>query len=104
MTHLSSFFYTFYSKFVYNYFLNLFHFYLVSFVFFILSIILSVKEAMTPIQFNCWGLPEVDKESMQTSEPNVFCGGDFARFANTTVESVNDGKQAAWYMHRYTYR
>ena len=56
---------------------------------------------MAPIQFNRWGLPEVDKELMQTSEPSVFCGGDFAGFANTTVESVNDGKQAAWYMHRY---
>ena len=64
-------------------------------------VLFSVKEAMTPIKFNRWGLPEVDKESMQTSEPNVFCGGDLAGFANTTVESVNDGKQAAWYMHRY---
>ena len=38
---------------------------------------------------------------MTTSEPNVFCGGDLAGYANTTVESVNDGKQAAWHMHRY---
>ena len=38
---------------------------------------------------------------MVSSEPNVFCGGDLAGCANTTVESVNDGKQAAWHMHRY---
>ena len=38
---------------------------------------------------------------MATSEPNVFCGGDLAGVANTTVESVNDGKQAAWYMHMH---
>ncbi len=38
---------------------------------------------------------------MATSEPNVFVGGDLAGSANTTVESVNDGKQAAWYIHQY---
>ncbi|NWR59918.1 DPYD dehydrogenase, partial [Bucorvus abyssinicus] len=61
----------------------------------------QVKEAMAPIKFNRWGLPEVDPETMQTSEPWVFAGGDIGGLANTTVESVNDGKQASWYMHRY---
>ena len=56
---------------------------------------------MAPVNFNRWGLPEVDQETMQTSEPSVWCGGDLAGFANTTVESVNDGKHAAWYMHQY---
>ncbi|XP_075792703.1 dihydropyrimidine dehydrogenase [NADP(+)] isoform X2 [Pelodiscus sinensis] len=62
---------------------------------------LKVKEAMNPIKFNRWGLPEVDPETMQTSEPWVFLGGDIGGLANTTVESVNDGKQASWYMHKY---
>ena len=48
-----------------------------------------------------WNLPEIDPETMATSEPNVFCGGDLCGYANTTVESVNDGKQAAWFMHKY---
>ncbi|XP_056353155.1 dihydropyrimidine dehydrogenase [NADP(+)] isoform X1 [Oenanthe melanoleuca] len=61
----------------------------------------KVREAMAPIKFNRWGLPEVDPETMQTSEPWVFAGGDIGGVANTTVESVNDGKQASWYMHRY---
>ncbi|XP_077189098.1 dihydropyrimidine dehydrogenase [NADP(+)] isoform X2 [Paroedura picta] len=61
----------------------------------------KVKEALSPIKFNNWGLPEVDPESMQTSEPWVFAGGDIGGMANTTVESVNDGKQASWYMHKY---
>ncbi|RMC08460.1 hypothetical protein DUI87_14704 [Hirundo rustica rustica] len=61
----------------------------------------KVREAMAPIKFNRWGLPEVDPETMQTSEPWVFAGGDVGGIANTTVESVNDGKQASWYMHRY---
>uniref|UniRef100_A0A673MLS6 Dihydropyrimidine dehydrogenase [NADP(+)] n=1 Tax=Sinocyclocheilus rhinocerous TaxID=307959 RepID=A0A673MLS6_9TELE len=57
--------------------------------------------AMAPIRLNRWGLPELDPESMQTSEPWVFAGGDVAGLANTTVEAVNDGKQASWHMHRY---
>ncbi|KAJ7395280.1 Dihydropyrimidine dehydrogenase [NADP(+)] [Pitangus sulphuratus] len=61
----------------------------------------KVREAMAPIKFNRWGLPEVDPETMQTSEPWVFAGGDIGGLANTTVESVNDGKQASWYIHRY---
>lgn len=61
----------------------------------------KVVQAMAPLKFNSWGVPEVDPETMVSSEPNVFVGGDLAGVANTTVESVNDGKQAAWYMHQY---
>ena len=56
---------------------------------------------MAPIEFNKWGFPEVDPETMRSSEENVWVGGDLAGVANTTVESVNDGKQAAWSMHQY---
>ena len=38
---------------------------------------------------------------METSEPWVFCGGDLAGVAQTTVESVNGGKQASWHIHKY---
>lgn len=61
----------------------------------------TVVKAMTPLKFNKWGLPEVDQTTMSSSEAGVFCGGDIAGVANTTVESVNDGKQAAWHMHKY---
>lgn len=50
---------------------------------------------------NQWGLPETDPNTMVTSESDVFCGGDVTGTAQTTVESVNDGKHAAWTMHRY---
>ena len=56
---------------------------------------------MAPIKLNKYGLPEVDDVTMQTSEPSVFCGGDIAGVAQTTVESVNDGKQASWFIHKY---
>ena len=34
----------------------------------------------------------IDPETMQTSEDWVFAGGDVGGVAQTTVESVNDGK------------
>lgn len=45
--------------------------------------------------------PQVNAESMSTSAEGVFCGGDLAGVAQTTVEAVNDGKQAAWHIHRF---
>lgn len=61
----------------------------------------QVLEALEPIELNSWRLPKVDLRTYRTSMPQVFCGGDLAGVANTTVESVNDGKTAAWYMHCY---
>ena len=61
----------------------------------------TVKSAMEPMKFNSWGLPVVDTKTMQSSVEWVFCGGDIAGVAETTVESVNDGKNASWHLHRY---
>ncbi|KAF5303934.1 hypothetical protein FQA39_LY01719 [Lamprigera yunnana] len=59
----------------------------------------STIEALSPLQLNENNLPVVDLEKMQSSHPSVWCGGDVAGVAETTVESVNDGKTAAWYIH-----
>lgn len=57
---------------------------------------------MAGVKLNRWGLPEVDENTMQSvSCPRVFVGGDLAGVTETTVEAVNDGKTAAWYMHCY---
>ncbi|XP_014473773.1 PREDICTED: dihydropyrimidine dehydrogenase [NADP(+)] [Dinoponera quadriceps] len=61
----------------------------------------SVRCAMAPVKMNKWDLPEVNEATMTTSVPGVFCGGDLAGVSQTTVESVNDGKTAAWYIHKY---
>ncbi|EFN81057.1 Dihydropyrimidine dehydrogenase [NADP+] [Harpegnathos saltator] len=61
----------------------------------------SVKRAMAPVKINKWNLPEVNEATMTTSVSGVFCGGDLAGVSQTTVESVNDGKTAAWYIHKY---
>ncbi|XP_001604620.1 dihydropyrimidine dehydrogenase [NADP(+)] [Nasonia vitripennis] len=61
----------------------------------------AVKNALEPVKLNRWGTPEVDGNSMRTTIPGVFCGGDLAGVSQTTVESVNDGKTASWYIHKY---
>uniref|UniRef100_A0A7M5XK40 Dihydropyrimidine dehydrogenase [NADP(+)] n=1 Tax=Clytia hemisphaerica TaxID=252671 RepID=A0A7M5XK40_9CNID len=61
----------------------------------------DVIEALSPLKMNRWGLPDVNQDTMGSSEADVFCGGDIGGQANTTVESVNDGKHASWSMHRY---
>jgi len=61
----------------------------------------EIKDAMSPLNMNRWGTPEVETNTMTTSLPWVFCGGDLAGVAETAVEAVNDGKIAAWSMHRY---
>ena len=63
--------------------------------------LIAVTKALEPVKINRWGLPEINSDSMQSSEPWVFCGGDIAGVAQTTVESVNDGKQASWHIHKY---
>jgi len=61
----------------------------------------DIKAALAPVKLNRWGEPDIDTRNMSTSEPGVFGGGDIAGIAETTVESVNDGKTAAWNLHKY---
>lgn len=56
---------------------------------------------MAPLRLTSINLPAINDKTQQSSLKNVFCGGDFGGFSGTTVESVNDGKTAAWYMHCY---
>lgn len=55
--------------------------------------------ALSPVKLGDGNLPVINPDTMQTSHPNVWCGGDIAGVSETTVESVNDGKTAAWYIH-----
>lgn len=58
-------------------------------------------EALYPVQLNNANLPIVNNNTMRTSHEKIWCGGDLAGVAETTVEAVNDGKTAAWYIHCY---
>ena len=61
----------------------------------------TVISALSPLKLKSDGLPVVNVSTMETSEAGVFCGGDIAGVAETTVEAVNDGKTAAWSIHKY---
>ncbi|KAI3385383.1 hypothetical protein SNEBB_009853 [Seison nebaliae] len=61
----------------------------------------DLLDALKPLKLNKWNEPLVDENNCKTNIENVFCGGDMAGWTKTTVESVNDGKTSAWYMHSY---
>jgi len=61
----------------------------------------EVVKAISPLKLRDNNLPVVDVSTMTTSEPWVFCGGDMAGVAETTVEAVNDGKTASWAIHSF---
>ncbi|XP_054281346.1 dihydropyrimidine dehydrogenase [NADP(+)] [Macrosteles quadrilineatus] len=61
----------------------------------------TVIAGLHPLKLNSDNLPVVNTLTMQSSEVDVFVGGDLAGISDTTVESVNDGKTAAWYIHCY---
>ncbi|XP_030758990.1 dihydropyrimidine dehydrogenase [NADP(+)] isoform X2 [Sitophilus oryzae] len=59
----------------------------------------DILDALKPLSLNDWNLPVVNPKTLQSSHPKVWIGGDMAGVAETTVESVNDGKTAAWSIH-----
>lgn len=61
----------------------------------------KVMEALQPIKLNKQGFPIVNPDTLESSERGIFCGGDVANYSETTVESVNDGKTAAWHIHKF---
>lgn len=61
----------------------------------------SIIAALEPVKLDKYHQPIIDFKTMSTSEPGIFCGGDLAGVAETTVEAVNDGKTASWYIHKY---
>jgi NADPH-dependent glutamate synthase beta subunit-like oxidoreductase len=53
------------------------------------------------IEFDKWSLPTVDKTTFQSTQPNVFFGGDAAFGPKNIIWSVEHGHQAAISMHKY---
>lgn len=62
----------------------------------------QLVEALEPLALDAKsGCAAIDRQTMQADGvPWLFAGGDIGGVAETTVEAVNDGKQAAWFMHR----
>jgi glutamate synthase (NADPH/NADH) small chain len=60
-----------------------------------------VPQTTAGLKANRWALLEVDKETMRTSRPNVFAGGDNVNGADLVVTALADGRRAAEAIHRY---
>ena len=48
-----------------------------------------------------WGTIEVNEQTMQSSIPEVFAGGDIVRGGATVILAMGDGRRAAASMHDY---
>lgn len=60
-----------------------------------------VPQSTAGLKANRWALVEVDKETMRTSRPNVFAGGDNVNGADLVVTALADGRRAAEAIHHY---
>lgn len=48
-----------------------------------------------------WGTLKIDKETLATTRPGVFAGGDLVTGPNTVVQAIAAGKKAAKIIGRY---
>ncbi len=48
-----------------------------------------------------WGTPDADPETLQTSIPDLFVGGDLFRGPQTVIEAIADGRTAALSIHQF---
>lgn len=53
------------------------------------------------IEINGGGTVKINPDTMQTSVPNVFAGGDVVMGASSIIEAIGQGKKAAFYIDRY---
>lgn len=51
-----------------------------------------------------WGTPEADSQTLQTSIPDLFVGGDLWRGPQTVIQAIADGRTAALSIHQYLTR
>jgi glutamate synthase (NADPH/NADH) small chain len=53
------------------------------------------------LKLSRWGTITIDWDTMMTSLPGVFAGGDIVRGASLVVWGARDGRDAAAGIHRY---
>lgn len=53
------------------------------------------------IRVNGGGTIQINPDTMQTSMPNVFAGGDVVMGPSSIIEAIGQGKKAAFYIDRY---
>lgn len=60
-----------------------------------------IPAALADLKCTDWGTIIVDKETMQSSIPEIFAGGDIVRGGATVILAMGDGRTAAAGMHKY---
>lgn len=60
-----------------------------------------IPRNLPELEVTRWGTIVVDKETMQSSIPFIFAGGDIVRGGATVILAMGDGRKAAEGMHKY---
>ncbi|MCK5137996.1 MAG: NADPH-dependent glutamate synthase [Bacteroidales bacterium] len=60
-----------------------------------------IPQSMKELDVSSWGTINVNKETMQTSIPDIFAGGDIVRGGATVILAMGDGRNAAAAMDRH---
>ncbi|MEE4258455.1 MAG: NADPH-dependent glutamate synthase [Bacteroidales bacterium] len=60
-----------------------------------------IPKALADLKVTDWGTIVVDKDTMQSSIPELFAGGDIVRGGATVILAMGDGRKAAAGMHKY---
>lgn len=60
-----------------------------------------IPQSIKELDVSSWGTINVNKESMQSSIPDIFAGGDIVRGGATVILAMGDGRRAAAAMDRY---
>ena len=60
-----------------------------------------IASALPSLETTRWGTLVVNEETMQTSIPDLFAGGDIVRGGATVILAMGDGRRAAAGMHNY---
>jgi len=60
-----------------------------------------IPASLSDLKVSRWGTIIVDEETMQSSIPDIFAGGDIVRGGATVILAMGDGRRAAAGMHKY---
>ena len=60
-----------------------------------------IPASLPDLKVTRWGTIVVDEETMQSSVPDLFAGGDIVRGGATVILAMGDGRVAASGMHKY---
>jgi len=60
-----------------------------------------VPSSLKGLKMTDWGTIVVDKDTMQSSIPDIFAGGDIVRGGATVILAMGDGRRAAAGIHKY---